>query len=438
MSDTENVALLEGLLSQPVSAAPWLDALRGDARQAFDAEGLPGRRTEAWKYTRLTRLVDIAFLPGKAGERPERLPDEAGDLDAWRAVLVNGRFDEEMSDLAGMPDGVTVSGLADALERAPDIVRSRLGKVLSHQGMPLAALNTVGFEDGLYVSVADGVKLDRPIHIVFWTDGSVSPTSSSPRMIYAVGEGASADIVETHRGTGEYFVNAVAEVFVARNGRLGHYKRQDEAEKGFHVAAAAAVVSEGGLYDSFVLQTGASLARNEIRTLLDGETAGCRLNGAYAARADQHLDNTTFIDHAAPNCESREVYKGVLAETARGVFQGKILVRRGAQGTDGHQLNRALLLSRGAEIDSKPELEIYADDVKCSHGATAGELDENQLFYLRARGIGELAARRILVEAFLTEVLDEIENERVREAFAGTLQRKLAAVAAATGEGAGA
>ncbi len=434
MTVTDTAPLLDGLLNQPASQAPWLDALRGEGRSAFDAQGLPGRRTEAWKYTRLTRLMDTAFLPGDDVAAPPQVPEALHDFDAYRVALVNGRFVSELSDLDGLPEGVFIAGLSAVLDDAPDRVRPWLGGAMTFKAMPLAAINTVGFKDGAFVQLAEGVSLDRPIHIVSWTDGSVQPVASNPRTIFVIGDGASVDIVESHSGAGGYFVNAVTEAYVARGGRLGHYKRQDEGPEGFHVAATAVTVAEGGLYDSFVLQTGASLARNEIGVLLDGATAGCRLNGAYAGLADQHLDNTTFIDHAAPDCESREAYKGVLADTARGVFQGKILVRRGAQRTDGHQLNRALLLSRGAEIDSKPELEIYADDVKCSHGATAGELDQAQLFYLRARGIGEAAARRILVEAFLMEVLDEIGNEQIRQAFAGTLGRKLAELAAATVE----
>jgi len=436
MSATDTSALLDGLLAQPASQAPWLDALRGEARRAFDAEGLPGRRTEAWKYTRLSRLTDTVFLPGDAIAPSPALPGSIDDIDAHKLVLLNGRFAPELSDLEGLPDGIFVDGLAAVLEDTPDRGKPWLGGALTLKDMPLAAINTVGFRDGAFIQLADGVELNRPIHIISWTDGSVQSVASSPRMIVVVGAGASVDIVESHSGAGGYLLNAVSEVFVAPGGRLGHYKRQDEGPQGFHVAATAATVEEGGLYDSFVLQTGASLARNEIRVLLNGEIAGCLLNGAYAGLADQHLDNTTFIDHAAPGCESREVYKGVLADTARGVFQGKILVRRGAQRTDGHQLNRALLLSRGAEVDSKPELEIYADDVKCSHGATAGELDQAQLFYLRARGIGEATARRILVEAFLMEVLDSVGNESVRQAFAGTLGCKLGALATAAGEGA--
>jgi len=434
MSATETLPLLTGMLSQPASPQPWLDALRSDARRAFDAEGVPGRRTEAWKYTRLTQLTDKVFLPGDFADVPAALPEGLNDLDAFRVALVNGRYAPGLSDLGGLPEGVWVTGLATALADTPGRVQPWLGGALHLAKMPLAALNTVGFKDGVLIHVPDGVVLDRPIHIVCWTDGTVQSVASSPRMVFSVGEGASAEVVESHAGRGGYFVNAVAEVFLAPNGRLGHFKRQEESDDAFHIAATAVNVAEGGQYDSFVLQTGSSLARNEIRTLLDGEEAGCRLNGAYAASGTQHLDNTTFIDHAAPDCASREVYKGVLADTARGVFQGKILVRRGAQRIDGHQLNRALLLSRGAEVYSKPELEIYADDVKCSHGATAGELDQAQLFYLRARGIGETAARRILVEAFLMEVLDEIDNDAVRQAFAGTLARKLVALAAAAEE----
>ena len=242
------------------------------------------------------------------------------------------------------------------------------------------------------------------------------PVSFHPRHLIVVGVGSVATIVESHVGDGTYFTNSVNEISVGDGAVLNHYKLQNDGSEAYHLAANLVRIGDRAVYDSFVLQVGGKLARNEVRTEL-GERVECRLNGAYLGRGEQHIDNTTFVDHAAPNSSSREVYKGVLDESARGVFQGKILVRQDSQKTDGHQLNKTLLLSQGTEIDSKPELEIYADDVKCSHGATTGELEEEQLFYLRARGINLEMARGMLVAAFVGEALAEMQVDAPRAAF---------------------
>ena len=223
--------------------------------------------------------------------------------------------------------------------------------------------------------------------------------------------------------------NHVTEVLVEQGANLGHYKLQQEAESAYHLSTTAVKLADKAVYDSFVLQLGGCLARSDVRCLVDGSHAEARINGAYHGGEGQHIDNTTFIDHARPDSQSREIYKGVLDGNGRGVFQGKILVRQAAQRTDGHQLNRALLLSRKAELDSKPELEIYADDVKCSHGATSGDLNEDQLFYLQARGIDEDKARKILVQAFMFDVLGEIQNPAVREIFHDAIGEKLGDIA---------
>ncbi|MBT5107066.1 MAG: Fe-S cluster assembly protein SufD, partial [Rhodospirillaceae bacterium] len=231
---------------------------------------------------------------------------------------------------------------------------------------------------------------------------------------------------ESHVGEGAYFSNGVAEFAVGDDAVLNHYKIQDESDEAYHIADSTLRLEDRSTYDGFVYQAGGLLARNEIHASLGGEHIECRANGAYLGGGKQHIDNTVFIDHAKPGSRSREVYKGVLDNDARAVFQGKILVRKDAQKTDGFQLNKALLLSRGAEIDSKPELEIYADDVKCSHGATVGELDADALFYLRTRGIDEAAARNLLISAFVTEAIEEIQSQAVRDALSDLVRGKLA------------
>lgn len=407
----------------PGAALPWIRALREEGAARFAAVGLPTVRTEAWKYTSLRALEKIAFEP--AAERHDRagfdtLPTvRPAGTTATRLVFVNGRFRPELSTTAGVPAGVELSGLGDALGR-DGWLEEPLGRIAELDPHPLVALNTAFLGDGAVVRIARGVEVPEPIELVYVSLGSDGPAVAfHPRTLIVAEPMSRAVVVEHHIGLGDgaTLANHVAEVSVGEGAALHHYKVQREGAQAFHLAHTAVRVARDGCYDSFILTAGARLSRNEVRTCLGGTGASCRLNGAYMVRGDQHVDTTTFIDHAEPHGSSREVYKGAVDDTARAVFQGKILVRRGAQKTDGHQLNRALLLSDTAEIDSKPELEIYADDVKCSHGATAGELADEQLFYLRARGIPREEARGLLIAAFLAEAIDEIPEAMVRERF---------------------
>ena len=404
----------EGIL--PGSGTGWLDRLRADAQKTYQMSGLPTPRTEAWKYTNLRQLARTDFVAAQASCSAEIsvLPEGCAALtDAYIAAFVNGCFAPSLSSLDDLPEGVEAVSLAAKLNTDAVSLEGRFGDT---DGLPLATLNTGLISDGLYLRLNDGVVLEKPIHLVSIGHSDGGPVSFHARHLIAMGAGTVATVVESHIGEGTYFSNGVLEISVNGGAVLNHYKLQNEGSEVFHVATNLVRLADGAVYDNFVLQVGAKLARNEIRAVL-GERVECRLNGAYLAGGEQHIDNTTFIDHAAPNSSSREVYKGVLDESARGVFQGKILVRQGSQKTDGHQLNKTLLLSPGTEIDTKPELEIYADDVKCSHGATTGELEEEPLFYLRARGIDPERARAMLVAAFVGEALDEMQVEGPRVAF---------------------
>jgi Fe-S cluster assembly protein SufD len=404
----------------PGHGRAWLDALREEARAAYRDAGLPGPKVEAWKYTNLNRLRRAGFAPETAPAAVETVPvGSALSIEAYQAVLVNGRFRPDLSTLPEAASGVEVLGFADALAREPALLESRFGRIAPPKGFPLVALNTALAADGLVIRFAKGKTAVRPVHVVSIGAAGDAPVMFQPRLLVVAEEGSSGCVLESHiaAGDGVYFSNGVAEVAVERGASLRHYALQNEHPSAFHLATANASLAEGANYDSFVLQVGGRLARREIHALIGGRRAECRLNGAYLLRGEQHADNTTVIDHAAPDGTSRELYKGVIDGTARGVFQGKILVRREAQKTDGHQLNKALLLSRGAEIDSKPELEIYADDVKCGHGATAGELDDDALFYLRSRGIDAETARGLLVDAFVGEAVEQIADEAARTAF---------------------
>ena len=400
----------------PGAGTAWLDRLRDNARDAYRESGLPTPRTEAWKYTNLRRLARIGFVAADSSELPglTAIPSGIAELpEAYVAAFVNGRFSAALSSLEGLPKGVEAGSLAAEINDDSAALEGRIGDA---DGLPLATLNTALMADGLYLHMAEGVALDKPLHLVSIGRADGDPISFHPRHVIVAGAGSVATVVESHVGSGAYFSNVVSDVTVGEGAVLNHYKLQNESTEAFHLAANLVQLADRAVYDGFVLQTGGKLARNEIRCLL-GSNVECRLNGAYLARGEQHIDNTTFIDHAAPNSRSREVYMGVLDGTARGVFQGKILVRRNSQKTDGHQLNKTLLLSQGTEIDTKPELEIYADDVQCSHGATTGELEEEPLFYLRARGIDRQTARGMLVAAFIGEALDEIQADAPRAAF---------------------
>ena len=407
----------------PGARLGWLATLREAALARFAASGLPTPKVEAWKYTNLNPLAKLALVPAApvrngitAEALPWLLPHTAKP---HRLVFMNGRLRPDLSMLGTLPKGATLMGLAAMLERDPEALEGRLGGLGAIEQPPLVALNTAFLADGFALRLGRDVVLDRPVELLFIGMPGAEPVAYHPRGLVLAEPGSRATIVEQHVGVGAgvYFANGVIEIELEDGASLAHYKLEGEGTQAFHIATSQVRLGRGARYESFVLAQGGRLARNEINVTLDGPGASCRLNGAYMGRARQHIDNTTMIDHAKPETTSREVYKGVLDNYARGVFQGRILVRPDAQKADGHQMSRTLLLSEGAEIDTKPQLEIYADDVKCSHGAAAGALDEAALFYLRSRGIPQEEARLLLVAAFVHDVVDEIENESVREIF---------------------
>lgn len=399
----------------------WLAALRADSAARCRQNGLPTTRVETWRFTNLKDLAAVDFAPaqGAAPVALDSLPRSSLlAVNGHVLAFVNGGFRADLSTIEALPAGVSLLPLSEAIRADEQSLSAHLGRLAEEEENPFADLNTAFLDDGLVLRLEPGAVLDRPVHLVSLGVVAERPLAFFPRLLVVLGKGARATLFESHAGLGgTYFSNSVMEAVLGEGAHLEHYKLQNESLEAFHIANTRVSVAAGGFYDGFVLQTGSRLARNEVQVALNGENARCHLNGAYLGAGRQHLDSTTFIDHAVPDCASREVYKGVLDERAHGVFQGKILVRRDAQRTDGHQLNRALLLSREAEVNAKPELEIYADDVKCSHGATVGELAEDQLFYLQARGIDRDAARALLIEAYVQEALDEIGNAEARLPF---------------------
>jgi Fe-S cluster assembly protein SufD len=401
----------EGLAGRlPGHRLPWLAALRARAAEVFRAQGLPTRRVEAWKYTDLRPLAEAGFEePLTALDTAPPLPRPRGRA---RAVFVDGRFRPDLSGLEGA--ALEAGSLAQALPR----LEGRLGALAPSEELPLVALNTMLFEDGLLAWVPEGTDAGV-LELVSMATDSGRPAAFHPRHLIRLGRGARLTVIETAAGSAgaRYLHNPVYEIEVAEGATLVHARLQQEGRQGFQLSTVQARVAAGGTYDNFTLNVGARLVRNEIHVALTGPGAACHMNGAQLLTGGQHADTTTFLDHAAPDCVSRQTYKTVLAGRSRGVFQGKILVRQAAQKTDGYQMNQALLLSPEAEMDSKPQLEIYADDVKCSHGATVGELDHGQLFYLRTRGVPEAEARSLLIEAFLVEAVEGVTDETARDAL---------------------
>ncbi len=417
-----DLPILASARAHPVpGGAPWLADLRGRGLTAFEGQGVPGRRTEAWKYTRIDALMKkTAFVPPPLIDEPtpSDIPCHlALGAEGHRLVLVNGRFSAELSDLDALPRSIKVQSLASALETDPQAIEPYLGSLQPLEGYPFAALNTGLMGDGLVIRIKDGALIETPLHVISVAHApGEAPVAFHPRLLVMVGKGAVATLLESHVGVdgGETLSNGVTEISIGDDAVFHHYKVQNESRKATHLAAAQVVVGAKAVYEAFALSFGARLARHDIRVCLDGEGAEARVNGAYAADTGQHMDTSSYIDHALPNGTSHQTYKGVVDGSGRGVFQGRINVARAAQGTSGNQLHKALLLSRKAEVDAKPELTIFADDVQCSHGATCGQLDDDHMFFLRARGLNEDEARGLLIEGFLDDVIDTVSAPAVQ------------------------
>lgn len=420
---TEHYERLAEAGALPGHELAWLATLRAEAMARFGELGFPTPKSEAWKYTNLRALERTAFRPvteAAGGPSIDSVPGLLGEQAGHRAVFVNGRLRADLSRLERLPDGARIAGFAQTLDEEPALLARHVGQIADGQGdQALYHLNTALMQDGLVLHVARGVKVEEPIEAVFLSIADGEARAWHPRHLVVLEADSEATLVEYHTGLGDgaVFANAVTELDVGPGARLHHYKLQAEGAGAFHLHTLHGRVGERAVYDGFGLTTGGRLTRNELRLRLEGRHADARLNGAYLQRGKQHCDNTTLIEHRVPDTRCREIFKGALTEKSRAVFQGKLHVHRDAQRTDGHQLSRALLLSEEAEIDAKPELEIYADDVKCSHGSTAGELDRDSMFYLRSRGIPYAVARRMLVESFLGEVVEEMASEALRAAF---------------------
>ncbi len=408
----------------------WLHAARKAALARFAELGFPSRKLEAWKYTNVAPLAKIPFEPARTARAPglpdtEHLPVPLGH--AERLVFVNGRRAPELCRVEDLDPRVTVEGLARVLDSDPGRLEGVLGRLDPEAGGAFAALNLAFFTDGALVHVPRGVTLEEPVHLAFLTLAAGKPVATHPRVLVVAEPGSRVTVVELHAalGHGVYFTNAATEIRVGENATVEHVKLQDESREAFHVALLQARQERASRFVSHSLSFGAHLARVDVEASLAGEGAECALNGLYVATDDQHVDHHTWIDHETPHGTSRELYKGVLGGSARGVFDGHVLVRPEAQKTDARQRNENLLLSPDADVNTKPVLEIHADDVKCAHGSTVGRLDPDALFYLRSRGLDDVHARGLLTRGFAAGVTREIGDDLLRSAVEALVVRRL-------------
>lgn len=410
--------------------AQWVRQLRRDAASAFARLGIPTTKHPEWRHTNVVPMSRIPFqlsspessAPAARADastpRPEGLVRKgyAPATAAARLVFVDGRYDAKASALPSLPQGVRAGSLAAQLRDKPELLESTLGRIAPHQKHPFVALNTSVLADGGFLCVPKGVVLAEPIHFVFLSTVSETPKMVHPRVLVKLGENSQATVVESYgrADEGVSLTNAVTEVSLGAHAILDHNRIQEEGLSTYHLGTTHVHVAAGSQYVSHAFALGGSVARHELVTLLDGEGAGCTLDGLYAATGTQATENRTLIDHIRPHGSSQELYKGILDGAARAAFEGKIVVRPNAQKTDAHQTNKNLVLSDEALADSRPELEIYNNDVRCTHGSTTGRLDPDAFFYLRSRGLDPAAARSLLTYAFASEVIGRIKEPGLR------------------------
>ncbi|HVG29765.1 MAG TPA: Fe-S cluster assembly protein SufD [Pyrinomonadaceae bacterium] len=425
----------EAARSLPAWAVRW----REDAFAAFERLGFPTTSDEEWKYTSVAPIARADFAPaaavgaGRAGAGaitsflyPESLNS--------RLVFVDGVFSAELSSLEALPAGVIVTSLGDALRgRCESDLRERVGRAADFNADGFAALNAAFLEHGAFIRLPKGARVDAPLHLLFVSGAAGAQVIANPRVIIVAEEDSSATIIEDYQSAADevYLTNAVVEVFVGERARVAHFKVQGESAGAFHVATTAADLARDAAYDLTTITLGARLSRHAVHVRLAHEGAECWIDGLYLVGAAQHADTHSAIDHVAPRCTSHQLYKGILDGDARAVFNGKVFVRPGAQQTDAKQTNKNLLLSPDARVDTKPQLEIFADDVKCAHGATVGQLDEEELFYLKSRGLHDELARNLLTYGFAEELVDKIKIESIKrqldEAILNRLHARLEA-----------
>jgi Fe-S cluster assembly protein SufD len=409
----------------------WLSRLREKAGEVFESRDFPTTRDEEWKYTNVTPLLKVPYgeasdfdARGLTREQIERFT--FGESRGSQLVFVNGRFAPEHSNLDALPTGCVVANLADIPREHGAVARDHLAAHADYNDKTFTALNTASLGDGAFVYVPEGKAVEPPIHLLFLSTAK-EPVMSSPRALIVACKGAVATIIESYAALDEgvYFTNAVTEVVVREDAVINHYRLQEESERAFHVATTEVRQERASYYTSYAISLGGELARHDLNVALTDENSETTIDGLYVVTGRQHADNHTTIDHQRPHAVSHQLYKGILDGRARAVFNGKVFVREGALLTDARQLNKNLLLSPDAHVDTKPQLEIFADDVKCAHGATVGQLEDEELFYLASRGVPPERARALLTYGFAEDVISRIKVKSARERLGRRILDKL-------------
>jgi Fe-S cluster assembly protein SufD len=419
-SDEERVKSALAAFARADAGDPaWLRTIRESARAQAVRIGFPTTRQEEWKFTNMAPVLQLPLHPAeKAGSTLTRadIARFTFGLDCYRLVFVDGHFCAGLCSLPGAGNDLQLGNLPALLKIDSPDVEKHLTRHAQSDVNFFTALNTAFFQDGAFVSIAAGKTADKPVHLLFIGASEQPGATALPRSLIVAQRGAQVKVIESHVSLSDAarVTNAVTELALGPDAHVEHCKVQQESERAYHVATVQAVLAKDSRWTSHSIATGARIARNQVQALFDAEGAGAILNGLYLGHGEQLIDHHTVVDHAQPRCESHEFYHGILADRSHGVFNGKIFVRQDAQKTNAKQTNRNLLLSDNAQIDTKPQLEIYADDVKCTHGAAIGQLSDEAIFYLRARGIGAEHARRMLIQAFASDVVERIGIEPVR------------------------
>jgi Fe-S cluster assembly protein SufD len=414
------------------ASADPLHIIRINAKECFDRIGFPERKAEEWKYTNtnsITRYDFHQFLPKKDSDLTQKDFEQflTDGLETNIILLINGRYSYKLSKTISNTQEVYIGSFKDARNKYSKIVQNHFSKYADYKNDGFTALNTAFAFDGAFIYIPDGIELKEPVQILNIFDSRYPNLLSQPRNLVVAGKNSTITVIETFFtiGNNNNLCNTVTEISVEENSDVDYYKIQNDSNKSFHIGTTQVHQEKDSNFNSVTISWGGKITRNNLNSILNGSSCECCMFGAYVLSDEQHVDNHTLVDHAVPNCNSNELYKGILDDNSTGIFNGKIMVRKDAQNTNAYQSNNNILLTNSATVNTKPQLEIFADDVKCSHGATTGQLDKDELFYLRTRGIGETEAKAMLLYAFASEVIQNRKIDPLRIELLQKLNSKL-------------
>ena len=435
---TQNSNMLQDILKRDFEkfeaglngeADSYLNQIRKSAFGIFNNLGFPHKKLEAWKYTNLNKIIQSEFQTstGTSVSQDDINPFLIPELDCDLIVLVNGEYNSELSKISDTGEGIFIGSITEGISKHEEIFNEHFAKITNFNENSLSALNTAFANNGVFIYAGKDVQIPRPVYILNLIDARSITPLAQPRNLFVADESSSFKVVEAFHTIGDEinYTNALTEIFCGKNSGVEYYKIQDDSEKSFHTGSTDIKQARDSRFSATTITWGGSIIRNNLNILLDDENIETHMYGLFYARNKEHIDNQTFVDHAKPNCESNELYKGLIDDDATGVFNGKIMVREDAQKTNAYQSNNNILLSDNATIYAKPQLEIFADDVKCSHGATTGQLDKEALFYLRSRAVSENEARILLLNAYVSDVIDSITIEKLHDRLKEVLIKKL-------------